>query len=122
MPDGCLRAPTHPLITDLDYLDMDEFDEEFFEDIPIKSGADMEAALTRAKFKAASLGLDKVNADIIAQVFNDFLPPTYPEQIELMTYAAVLECTSKELLPPSFRDMPRDEVLMTVQDLQSRIR
>lgn len=108
--------------TDLDYLDMSEFDEEFFEDIPIKSGADMEAALTRAKFKAASLGLDKVNTDIIAQVFNDFLPPTYPEQIELMTYAAVLECTSKELLPPSFRDMPRDEVLMTVQDLQSRIR
>ncbi|MEM6802816.1 MAG: ATP-binding protein [Bacteroidota bacterium] len=108
--------------TDLDYLDMAEFDEDFFEDIPIKSGADMEAALTRAKFKAASLGLDKVNTDIIAQVFHDFLPPTYPEQIELMTYAAVLECTSKELLPPSFRDMPRDEVLMTVQDLQSRIR
>lgn len=108
--------------TGLSYLNMDEFDEDFFEDIPIKSGADMEAALTRAKFKAASLGLDKVNVDIIAQVFHDFLPPTYPEEIELMTYAAVLECTSKELLPPKFRDMPREDVLMTVQDLQSRIR
>ncbi|MEM8890232.1 MAG: AAA family ATPase [Bacteroidota bacterium] len=108
--------------TGLSYMNMDEFDEDFFEDIPIKSGADMEAALTRAKFKAASLGLDKVNVDIIAQVFHDFLPPTYPEEIELMTYAAVLECTSKELLPPKFRDMPREDVLMTVQDLQSRIR
>ncbi|MDW3650885.1 MAG: ATP-binding protein [Bacteroidia bacterium] len=108
--------------TGLSYLNMDEFDEDFFEDIPIKSGADMEAALTRAKFKAASLGLDKVNVDIIAQVFHDFLPPTYPEEIELMTYAAVLECTSKELLPPKFREMSREDVLMTVQDLQSRIR
>ncbi|MEL6255289.1 MAG: ATP-binding protein [Bacteroidota bacterium] len=108
--------------TGLSYLNMDEFDEDFFEDIPIKSGADMEAALTRAKFKAASLGLDQVNVDIIAQVFHDFLPPTYPEEIELMTYAAVLECTSKELLPPKFREMSREDVLMTVQDLQSRIR
>lgn len=103
--------------TDLEYMNLDEFDEEFFEDMTVKSGADMEAALTRAKFKAASLGLEKVNFDIVAQVFGDFLPPTYPEEIELMNYAAVLECTSKELLPPRFRDMPRSEVLAKVEEL-----
>ncbi|RMG75772.1 MAG: AAA family ATPase, partial [Bacteroidetes bacterium] len=108
--------------TGLNYIEMDDFDEEFFEDIPVRSGADMEAALTRSKFKAASLGLDEVNPDIIAQAFNDFLPPTYPEEIELMEYAAVLECTSKELLPPRFRDMPRQEVLEKVEELQMRIR
>ena len=108
--------------TDLGYIEMEEFDEEFFEDIPIKSGADMEAALTRAKFKAASLGVDKVDIDMIAKVFNDFLPPTYPEEIELMTYSAVLECTSKELLPPSFRDLSRQEVMERVEDLKTRIR
>ncbi|MEM7658629.1 MAG: AAA family ATPase [Bacteroidota bacterium] len=108
--------------TGLKYMDMAEFDEEFFEDMTIRSGADMEAALTRAKFKAASLGLEKVDLDIIAQVFNDFLPPTYPEEIELMEYSAVLECTSKELLPPRFREMSREEVLERVEDLQSRIR
>ena len=108
--------------TDLGYLDMEEFDEEFFEDIPVKSGADMEAALTRAKFKAASLGVDKVDIDMIAKVFNDFLPPTYPEEIELMTYSAVLECTSKELLPPSFRNLSRQDVMERVEDLKSRIR
>ncbi|MEM9986569.1 MAG: AAA family ATPase, partial [Bacteroidota bacterium] len=58
--------------TGLSYLDMEQFDEDFFEDITVRSGADMEAALTRAKFKAASLGLDEVNLDIIVQVFNDF--------------------------------------------------
>ena len=107
--------------TDIDYLDIKDFDEEFFEDLPIRSGADMEAALTRAKFKAASLGLDKVDLDLIAKVFNDFLPPTYPEEIELMTYSAVLECTSKELLPPKYREMSRDEVLDTLRDLQDRV-
>ncbi len=108
--------------TGLSYIPLEEFDEEFFEDMSIKSGADMEAALTRAKFKAASLGLEKVNFDIITQVFADFLPPTYPEEIELMNYAAILECTSKELLPPHFRDIPRAEVLSKVEELKNIIR
>ena len=108
--------------TGLKYLKIDDFEDDFFEDIPVKSGADMEAALTRAKFKAAALGLKEVNQDIIMQVFQDFLPPTYPEEIELMTYAAVLECTSKELLPPKYRNIPRDEVLEKVQDYKSYIR
>ena len=108
--------------TRLDYLDPTEFDQDFFEDITVRSGADMEAALTRAKFKAASLGLDQVDLDIIVQVFNDFLPPTYPEEIELMEYSAVLECTSKELLPPRFRNMAREDVLEKVEDLKMRIR
>lgn len=108
--------------TGMSYLDLDEFDEEFFDDMSVRSGADMEAALTRAKFKAASLGLEEVNFDIIAQVFGDFLPPTYPEEIELMTYSAVLESTSKELLPPRYRDMSREEVLEKVEDLKTRIR
>lgn len=107
--------------TGIDYLDPSEFDEEFFEDIPIRSGADMEAALTRAKFKAASLGRDEVDIDLIVQVFNDFLPPTYPEEIELMNYAAVLECTSKELLPPRYRNMSREEVLENIEELKERI-
>ena len=82
----------------------------------------MESALTRAKFKAASLGLDKVDVDLLVKVFNDFLPPTYPEEVELMTYSAVLECTSKELLPDRFRQMTREEVLEKVRDLQAMLR
>lgn len=102
----------------LDYILPTDFDDEFIMDMTVNSGADMEAALTRAKFKAAALGLEQVTTDVIAQVFNDFLPPTYPEEVELMNYAAVLECTSKELLPPRFRDLSRDEVLARVETLQ----
>ncbi|TAE51986.1 MAG: ATP-binding protein, partial [Bacteroidetes bacterium] len=103
-------------------LKVEDFDDEFLDDMTIRSGADMEAALTRAKFKAASLGISEVTVDIVAQVFNDFLPPTYPEEIELMNYAAILECTSKDLLPPHFRNLSREEVLENVQALKMRIR
>ncbi|MDX1907245.1 MAG: AAA family ATPase [Bacteroidia bacterium] len=108
--------------TGIKELKAEDFDDDFFEDLTVRSGADMEAALTRAKFKTASLGLDKITVDIVAQVFNDFLPPSYPEEIDLMNYAAVLECTSKELLPARFRNMTRQEVLEMVQELKMRIR
>jgi len=85
------------------------------------SGADMEAALTRAKFKAASLGLPQVTLDVLDQTFEDFLPPNYPEEIELQTLSAVLECTSKELLPEEYQDMDRTDISMRIEELKMMI-
>ncbi len=85
------------------------------------SGADMEAALTRAKFRAAAEGNKKVSPKILDLALEDFLPPTYPEEIELQTLSAVIECTSKELLPERYRDMDRDEILSTIDELRFRV-
>ncbi|MDR9418552.1 ATP-binding protein [Gracilimonas sp.] len=85
------------------------------------SGADMEAALTRAKFRAAAQGKKQVTPEILDLALEDFLPPTYPEEIELQTLSAVIECTSKELLPERYRDMDRDEILSTIDELKFRI-
>lgn len=85
------------------------------------SGADMEAALTRAKFRAAAKNLDKVTPEILNMTLNDFLPPTYPEEIELQTLSAVMECTSKELLPERYQEMDRNEILEKIEDLKYRI-
>ena len=85
------------------------------------SGADMEAALTRAKFRAAADGKVKVTPDILDAALADFLPPTYPEEVELQTLSAVIECTSKELLPEQYRDMDRDEILSTIEELKFRV-
>jgi len=82
------------------------------------SGADMEAALTRSKFKAATLGLPQVTLDVLNMTFADFIPPNYPEEIELQTLCAVLECTSRELLPDEYRDMDRSEISMRVEELK----
>src|SRR5690606_14339356 len=71
------------------------------------SGADMEALLTRAKFRAAATGgaEARVTGALLSETVEDFIPPTYPQEVELQTLAAVLECTSKSLLPVKYREM-----------------
>jgi SpoVK/Ycf46/Vps4 family AAA+-type ATPase len=107
--------------TKIKNLKPEDFDEAFYNTLRINSGADMEAALTRAKFRAASQGLPEVTTDVVKQTFDDFIPPTYPEEVELMNYVAVLECTSKELLPERFKKMSRGEVVAKIQDLKRSI-
>lgn len=85
------------------------------------SGADMEAALTRSKFRAAAEGLDVITPEILDAALADFIPPTYPEEVELQTLNAVLECTSKELLPERYRNMDRNELLSTIEELKFRV-
>ena len=84
------------------------------------SGADMEAVLTRAKFRAAALGGKDavVTADILAHVVSDFIPPTYPLQVELQTLAAVMESTSRDLLPEPYSSMSRQEVIQRMAELK----
>jgi SpoVK/Ycf46/Vps4 family AAA+-type ATPase len=85
------------------------------------SGADMEAALTRAKFRAAAEDQSNVSPEILDAALNDFLPPTYPEEIELQTLSAVIECTSKELLPERYRNMDRGDILSKIGELKMRV-
>lgn len=85
------------------------------------SGADMEAALTRAKFRAAAKNERKVTPETLDAALADFIPPTYPEEIELQTLSAVIECTSKELLPERYQKMDRDEILSKIEELKYRV-
>ena len=86
------------------------------------SGADMEAALTRAKFRAAAENNGKVTTEIINRVFEDFLPPAYPEEVELQTLAAVVECTSREFLPGKYRNEDREKIMQTIIKLKETVR
>ena len=83
------------------------------------SGADMEALLTRAKFRAAADGRTKgkVTERVLQEVVDDFMPPTYPLEVELQTLVAVLECTSKALLPEQYRTMDRETIVRRVDEL-----
>ena len=88
------------------------------------SGADMEALLTRAKFRAASTSRSKgkVTLKILQEVVDDFMPPTYPLEVELQTLVAVLECTSKALLPEMYRTMDRETIVRRVDELSHLIK
>ncbi len=82
------------------------------------SGADIEAILVRSKFRALLEGREKVEDRDVSAVVKDFVPPSYPLEIELQNLVAVQECTSRELLPEAFRALERDFVTRRVRELK----
>ncbi len=75
------------------------------------SGADMEAVLIRARMKSALENDAALDEEDLKAALEDFIPPSYPTEIELQTLVAVLECTSKSLLPEPYREMERGEII-----------
>ena len=85
------------------------------------SGADMEALLTRSKFRAVADGVEKVTPRHFQETVDEFIPPTYPLEVELQSLAAVLECTNRSLLPEKYRDMNRENIVQRVEQLKGMI-
>ncbi len=83
------------------------------------SGADIEALLVRAKFRALAQKRRTVTHADLEATLADFVPPSYPQEVELQTLAAIVECTSRELIPASYRDLPRDELTRRLALLKS---
>ncbi|HLT46361.1 MAG TPA: AAA family ATPase [Rubricoccaceae bacterium] len=155
-------------------VDMAEVPEALLDGERTFSGADMEALLTRAKFRAAT-GMEApppeaaggpaappgdgaepvpvaegqataasssdagqgrpkpaaprgdggapdtvTRADLQAAV-DDFIPPSYPLEVELQTLAAVMECTSRSMLPAKFRDLDREAIVRRIAELKRLI-
>lgn len=86
------------------------------------SGADIEAILVRGNFRAAADGRDVATAADVEAVLKDFVPPSYPLEVELQNLVAVQECTSISLLPEAFRTLDRAEVTRRVQELKLLLR
>jgi len=82
------------------------------------SGADIEAVLVRSKFRALAAGREEPTEDDVRAVVADFVPPSYPLEIELQNLAAVQECTSRELLPEVYRTMERDSITRRIRELK----
>jgi SpoVK/Ycf46/Vps4 family AAA+-type ATPase len=83
------------------------------------SGADIEAILVRSKFAALNAGRDQPTEADVRSVVQDFVPPSYPLEIELQNLAAVQECTSRELLPEAYRAMERDLITRRIRELKT---
>lgn len=83
------------------------------------SGADIEAVLVRSKFRAVTDGREQVTAADVEAVMKDFVPPSYPLEIELQNLVAVQECTSRELLPENFAKLERDYITRRVKEIKT---
>jgi len=81
------------------------------------SGADVEAVLIRARMKSVLENDAALDLDDVKSALEDFIPPSYPTEIEMQNLAAVLECTSRSLLPARYRDMDRAEVVRRAKEL-----
>ncbi len=100
-------------------LDVPSFSKLIPEGTQPMSGADIEAVLVRSKFRALSEGRDKAEVQDVEAVLKDFVPPSYPMEIELQNLAAVQECTSRELLPEQFRALERDYVTRRIREIKA---
>ncbi|MBM3766326.1 MAG: ATP-binding protein [Acidobacteria bacterium] len=93
----------------------------FLEKAGSMSGADIEAILVRASMKSALEKEASVDAADLQHVLEDFIPPSYPTEIEMQTLIAVSECTRRSLLPSKYRDMPREELAQRISFLKAQV-
>jgi SpoVK/Ycf46/Vps4 family AAA+-type ATPase len=84
------------------------------------SGADIEAILARALLAsdADDAGSATVSVETLRHAFEDFIPATSPLERELQILVAVQECTSREVLPESYRSLERSAVLARINELR----
>ena len=81
------------------------------------SGADIEAVLVRSQMRSSLQNKTAVDAQDLEAALEDFIPPYYPTEIDLQNLVAVLECTSKSLLPKQYRDLERSELIRRTNEL-----
>ncbi len=62
-----------------------------------------------------------ISGDVLAAVVEDFVPPTYPLQVELQNLVAVMECTSRSMLPERFRGLDREATVRRIEELKRLI-
>ena len=86
------------------------------------SGSDLEAVLVRATLEAEAAGSDTVTPEHLKTAFTDFIPPANSREREMQTLCAVLESTSRELLPARFRDMDRGDIQARVNEIKTELR
>jgi len=114
-----LRAMQKKTGTQVSSPDIEQF---FLKHATGLSGADVEALLMRARMRSVLANETTVTLEYIQAALEDFVPPSYPTEIELQTLAAVLECTSKSLLPPKYRDLDRGEIIRRANELAALTR
>jgi SpoVK/Ycf46/Vps4 family AAA+-type ATPase len=81
------------------------------------SGADIEAVLVRSHMRSSLQNKSAVDTNDLKAALEDFIPPYYPTEIDLQNIVAVLECTSKSLLPQQYRNVERSELIRRANEL-----
>ncbi|MGA2811477.1 MAG: AAA family ATPase [Candidatus Acidiferrum sp.] len=95
----------------------EEMEKFFSQSSASLSGADIEAVLIRSELRSRLLKKTVVDTEDLKATLDDFIPPYYPTEIDLQNLVAVLECTSKSLLPQKYRGLERSDLIRRVNEL-----
>jgi AAA+ superfamily predicted ATPase len=95
----------------------EETEKFFLEHSGSLSGADIEAVLIRSELRGRLLKKSAMDTEDLKAALEDFIPPYYPTEIDLQNLVAVLECTSRSLLPQKYRDIERSELIRRANEL-----
>jgi SpoVK/Ycf46/Vps4 family AAA+-type ATPase len=86
------------------------------------SGSDLEAVLVRATLEAEAAGAAEVAPEHLKKALADFIPPANSREREMQILCAVLESTSRELLPERFRTLDRGDIQARIQEIKRELR
>ncbi len=86
------------------------------------SGSDLEAVLVRAVLEAEAAEASEVGAEHLKKAFEDFIPSANSREREMQILCAVLESTSRELLPERYRDLDRGDIQARVAEIKRELR
>jgi AAA+ superfamily predicted ATPase len=86
------------------------------------SGSDLESVLVRATLEAEAAGASEVAPEHLKKALGDFIPPANTREREMQILCAVLESTSRELLPERFRTLDRGDVQARIQEIKRELR
>jgi SpoVK/Ycf46/Vps4 family AAA+-type ATPase len=83
------------------------------------SGAEIEAMLVRAKQRAVMENRTMVSREDMEEIMADYNPPFYEQEIRLQNLVAVIDCTSRRMVPKRFQDMSNTKLLSEIRDLKA---
>ena len=86
------------------------------------SGSDLEAVLVRATLEAEAADSSELKPEHLQKAFADFIPPANTLEREMQILCAILECTSRELLPERFRTLDRSGVQARINEIKRELR
>src|SRR5262249_2390637 len=109
-----LRAMQKKTNTTLESADVEKY---FLEQCSTLSGADIEAVLVRARMKSALESKPTVDQTDLEVALKDFIPPSYPTEIELQNLGRVKEGTNKNRGPEKSRNRGRGKIIAGPADL-----
>ena len=86
------------------------------------SGSDLESVLVRAVLEAEAAEASEVTAEHLKKAFEDFLPSSNTRERQMQILCAVLECTSRELLPERYRNLDRGDIQAMISEIKKDLR